>query len=103
MYYLDIIPAIQFLIGYWPFAPHLAYTLVRRYSTNNLENSQLANKDKQIYGEIHTADWSSIYNAAITLILLVTDITVLNKHMKDIAQWPVYLRIGNLSQEIRRS
>ncbi len=26
MYYLDIIPAIRFLIGHRPFAPHLAYT-----------------------------------------------------------------------------
>ena len=28
MYYLDIVPAIQFLIGHWLFAPHLAYTPV---------------------------------------------------------------------------
>ncbi len=28
MYYLDIIPAIQFLIGHWPFTPYLVYALV---------------------------------------------------------------------------
>ncbi len=46
MYYFDIIPAIQFLIGHRPFAPHLAYALVRRYSTNNPENPQLDNEDE---------------------------------------------------------
>ncbi len=31
IYYLDIIPAIRFLIGHRPFAPHLAYAPVRNY------------------------------------------------------------------------
>ncbi len=57
MYYLDIILVIQFLIGHQPFAPHLAYTPVRRYLINNPENSELDNKDKRIYGKMYTADW----------------------------------------------
>ncbi len=57
IYYLNIIPAIRFLVGHWPFAPHLAYALEWRYSINNPENPQLDNKDEQIYGEIHIADW----------------------------------------------
>ncbi len=56
MYYLDIIPAIRFLISHQPFAPHLAYAPVRRYSIDNPENPQLDNKNKQIYGEMYTAD-----------------------------------------------
>ena len=38
MYYLNIILAIQFLIGYQPFAQYLAYAPVWRYSTENPEN-----------------------------------------------------------------
>ncbi len=34
---------------------------------------------------------------------MATDKTVLTEHAGDIAQWPVYLTIGNLSHEIRRS
>ena len=36
-------------------------------------------------------------------MLLATDKTVLMEHAGDMAQWPVYLTIGNLSHEIRRS
>ncbi len=57
MYYLDIIPIIRFLIGHRLFTPHLAHALIWRYSTDNPENPQLDNKDKPIYGKIHTADW----------------------------------------------
>lgn len=57
MYYLDIIPAIRFLIGNRLFAPHMAFVPVRRYSTNNPDNDDInGNKDERIYGEMHTAD-----------------------------------------------
>ncbi len=36
-------------------------------------------------------------------MLLATDKTVLTEHAGDMVQWPVYLIIGNLSHEIRRS
>ncbi len=113
MYYLVIIPAIRFLIGHRPFAPYLAYAPVRRYSTDNPEKPQLDNEDEQIYGEMHTADWwwttqqslidSGIHNTTIILVLFATDKTVLTEHVGNMAQWPVYLTIGNLSHEIRRS
>ena len=113
MYYLDIILAICFLIGHCPFAPHMAYVPVQRYSTDNPENPEIVNEDEQIYGEMHTADWwwrtqqalidSGVQNATIIPVLLATDKTVLTEHAGDIAQWPVYLTIGNLSHEIRRS
>ncbi len=56
MYYLDIIPAIRFLIGHRPFAPQMAYAPIQRYSTDNPENPEIVNEDEQIYGEMHTAD-----------------------------------------------
>ena len=36
-------------------------------------------------------------------MLLAIDNTVLTEHTKDMAQWPIYLTIGNLSHEIQRS
>ena len=36
-------------------------------------------------------------------ILLALDKIVLIEYVRDIAQWPVYLTIGNLSHEIQRS
>lgn len=56
MYYLDIILAIYFVIGHRPFALHMAYALVRHYSTDNSDNNDI-NEDKWIYGEMHMADW----------------------------------------------
>ena len=61
IYYLDIIPVIQFLISHWPFAPHLAYVLVSCYLTDNPEKFRLDNKEKQIYEEMYIADlWWTI-------------------------------------------
>ena len=56
MYYLNIIPAIRFLISHRPFVPHMAYTPVQHYSADNLENPEIVDEDEQIYGEMHTAD-----------------------------------------------
>ncbi len=62
---------------------------------------------------MYIADWwwttqqslidSGVHNATIISMLLVTDKTVLTEHVEDMAQWLVYLTIGNLSHEIRMS
>ena len=62
---------------------------------------------------MYTADWwwrtqqalidSGIQNATIILVPLATNKTVFTERARDMAQWPVYLTIGNLSHEIRRS
>ena len=57
MYYLNIKPAICFLIGHRLFALHMAYAPVQRYSTDNLENSEIVDEDERIYREMHTTDW----------------------------------------------
>ena len=57
MYYLDIIPAMCFLISHQPFAEYMAYALVQNYSTNNPDNPEVDNGDEQIYRKMHTADW----------------------------------------------
>lgn len=57
-YYLNIIPAISFLICYQPFVSHMAYASIRCYLINNLYNNNIdSNKEKWIYGEMHTANW----------------------------------------------
>ena len=56
MYYLDIIPAICFLIGHQLFAPYMKFALIRHYSIENPDNNNIdSNKDKCIYEEMHTA------------------------------------------------
>ena len=42
-------------------------------------------------------------NAAIISVFLATNKTVFTKYAKDMAQWHVYLTIGNLSHEIQKS
>ncbi len=113
MCYLDIIPAIRFLIGHWLFAQHIAYVPVQSYSTNNPGNPEVDEEDERIYGEMHTADWwwttqqafidSGAYKATVISVLLAADKLVLTEPATDMAQWPVYLTIGNLSHKIRRS
>ena len=95
MYYLDIIPAIHFLIGHRPFAPHMAYAPVQHYSTDNPENPEIVDEDERIYGKIHIANWwwrtqqalinSGIQNATIIPVLLPTDKTVLTEYAGDMA------------------
>lgn len=46
IYYLDILPAIQFLIDYQPFAQYLVYALVWQYLIDNPENTRLDNIDE---------------------------------------------------------
>ena len=92
----------------------MAFASVRRYLTDNSNNNNIDNnKDKCIYGKMHTPDWWWIIqlaiidfymiNATIMPILLVIDKIVLKEHARDMAQWLVYLTIGHLSHVIWRS
>ena len=57
MYYLNIIPAIRFLISYQFFVQHMAYAPIQCYSTDNPDNPEVDEEDKQIYGKMYTANW----------------------------------------------
>ncbi len=57
MYYLDIIPAIRFLIGHRLLTQQMACAPVQSYSTDNPENPKVNEEDERIYREMHTADW----------------------------------------------
>ena len=56
MYYLDIILAICFLIGYCFFALYMTYAAVQYYLTKNPENLKIVNKNEQKYKKKHIAD-----------------------------------------------
>ena len=47
---------IRFLIGYRLFTQYMAYVLVKRYSTDNLEKLEIDKKDEQKDREMHTTD-----------------------------------------------
>ena len=57
IYYLDIIPAMCFLISHQPFAQYIAYAPVQRYSTTNSDKPKIDEEDEQIYGKMYTANW----------------------------------------------
>lgn len=56
MYYLDIIPAIYFLIDHYLFAQDMIYASVYYYLTNSLKNSKVDNKNEQIYEKLYIID-----------------------------------------------
>lgn len=56
MYYLDIIFVICFQISYCLFVSYIAYILIQYYSTDNLENLEIVDKDDQIYEEMYITD-----------------------------------------------
>jgi len=100
-YYRDIIKVIEFLIGHEPFADSLTYAPVQVYSTRE--------KTRRLYHEMYTGDWwwerqkQLPDGATIIPLLLGTDKTLLTMHHGDLSVWPIYLTIGNLDAEIRRS
>jgi hypothetical protein len=58
---------------------------------------------------MHTGDWwwniqqQLPEGATVVPLLLGSDKTLLTQHQGDTSVWPVYLTIGNLSSQIRRS
>lgn len=63
----------------------------------------------RVYTEMHTADWWWLMqeklppHATVVPLLIHTDKTTLSQHQGDVTAYPVYLSIGNLDHETRRS
>lgn len=97
----DLIPVIEFLIGHPPFAHEMTYAPIQTF-----------NDDKegghQIYHDLHSADWwwesqgKIEPGGTIVPVIISVDKTQLSMHQGDVAAWPVYLTIGNLSATVRR-
>jgi|HubBroStandDraft_2_1064218.scaffolds.fasta_scaffold09848_2 hypothetical protein len=103
LYYRDVTQVISFLISYLPFRDYLHYAPVRLY-TDDAEG-----KPQRVYTEMYTADWwwsmqgKLAADATIIPVLLASDKTMMTQHRGDRAMWPIYLSIGNLDGEVRRS
>ena len=97
--YRGIIKALRFLLGHRPFKEDMVFAPVRQYNNN----------DKRVYTDIYTGDWwwqtqeKLPDGATVVPLLLSTDKTALTRYKGDLAAWPVYLTIGNLKADVRRS
>ena len=101
---------VKFLMGYAPFVKSLVYSPERHTVDNKIREGDGAEyKTEHIYNEFHTGDWwfetqkKIGEGETIVPLLLGSDKTHLSEHKGDISAHPVYLTIGNLSQELRRS
>lgn len=103
LYYRDVTQVIKFLISYLPFRDYLYYAPVRLY-TEDAEG-----KPQRVYTELYTADWwwttqeKLAAGATIVPVLVVSNKTMMTQHRGDRSMWPIYLSIGNLDGEVRRS
>ncbi|GJF00252.1 hypothetical protein PsYK624_165340 [Phanerochaete sordida] len=101
VWYRDPVECVQELLGNPMFTNHLAYAPERVYRDH-------ARKERNI-DEMYTADWwwdlQSRLPAGATVapIIVSSDKTKLSQFRGDQTAWPVYLTIGNLSKEVRRS
>ena len=100
IYARDIIMCIRFLLGHGPFKNNLTYAPERHYASES---------GVRVYNEMHTEDWwwsqQKLLPAGATIVplLIATDKTVLTLHHGDLSLWPVYLTIGNLDVQTRKS
>lgn len=98
-YYRSIVDCIAFLIGHRPFRRNIVYSPVREYEAENARS----------FHELHTADWwwdtqdRLPEGSTVVPIILASDKTLLTQHHGDQVAWPIYITIGNLVSETRRS
>jgi len=99
LYCRDIFKCIQFLLAHLPFQAHLNFEPVR------LPDSE----SRRIYSEMNTGDWSwdtqdqLPAGAKIVPVICASDKTHLTNFSGDQQAWPLYLTIGNIRKDIRRT
>jgi hypothetical protein len=99
--YQDIMSLVGFLIGHCPFAHEMVYAPSRVF-TGDVDNPI------RIYHELYSGDWwwniqeRLPDGATVVPVILAVDKTQLSLLSGDVAAWPVYITIGNLSREARR-
>lgn len=115
--YRDALGAVEFMLGYPPFAPHLTYAPEYHINANMWETAQRNEKwgsanndeDDRTYTEMHTGNWwwhtqdNLPDGATVVPILLGSDKTQITSLAGDEAAWPVYITLGNLDRATRRS
>jgi len=99
LYYRDIFKCIQFLLAHLPFQAHL-----------DLEPVRLADwESRRIYGEMNTGNWwwdtqdQLPAGAIIVPVICASDKTHLTNFSGDQHAWLLYLTIGNIRTDIRRT
>ncbi|PSR97569.1 hypothetical protein PHLCEN_2v4308 [Hermanssonia centrifuga] len=101
VWYRDPMDCIRELLGNPLFAKTLAYALEQVYRDKGGTNRHI--------NEMWTADWwwnlqqEMSAGSTITPVILSSDKTRLSQFREDKSAWPIYLTIGNLSKEVRRS
>jgi hypothetical protein len=99
--YQDIMSLITFLLSHRPFAHEMKYAPSRSFTGKT-------DHPVRVYHELHSGDWwwdvqeSLPDGATVVPIILAVDKTQLSLISGDVAAWPVYVTIGNLSREARR-
>lgn len=98
--YRGVVDAIRFLLGHPAFDDNLVYQPVRQWNIRT---------KLQVYSEFHSGQYwwrkQGLYagNATIIPVFVSTDKTVLTRMHSDKMAYPMYLTIGNLDGETRRS
>ncbi|KAF8875514.1 hypothetical protein BD779DRAFT_1613422 [Infundibulicybe gibba] len=101
LWYRNPIECIQELVGNPAFSNSTSFVPERVYTSSD--------GDERIYDEMWTGDWwwntqgKLPDGAAIAPLILSSDKTQLSQFQGDKKAWPVYLTIGNISKEVRRS
>lgn len=99
--YQDVMSLVQFLLGHRPFEHEMVYAPTHAFMSSTDDPTR-------VYHELYSGDWwwdiqrRLPDGATVVPIILAVDKTQLSLLSGDVAAWPVYLVIGNLSREARR-
>ena len=99
IYCRDILECIQFLLGHLPFAEDLDFAPVQLFDS----------ADNRIYTEMNSGDWwwetqeQLPSGASIFPVILASDKTHLTNFSGDKSAWPLYMSIGNIRKDVRRT
>ena len=99
IYCRDIFVCMKFLLGHLAFAEDLDFAPVQLFDS----------ADNRIYTEMNSGDWwwetqEHLPNgASIIPIILASDKTHLTNFSGDKSAWPLYMSIGNIHKDVRRT
>ena len=99
IYFRDIFDCIKFLLGHLPFAEDLDFAPVQLFDS----------ADNRIYTEMNSGDWwwetqeHLPAGGSIIPVMLASDKTHLTNFSGDKSAWPLYMSIGNIRKDVRRT
>ena len=99
IYCRDILECIKFLLGHLSFSEDLDFAPVQLFDS----------ADNRIYSEMNSGDWwwetqeHLPSGASIIPIILASDKTHLTNFSGDKSAWPLYMSIGNIRKDVRRT